>query len=169
MEFELIELPELQYNKVHFYTIKKEGAKKPEFKDFLDRMLVLGNDNPRILEDLKQIRAEIKAIGTKFFAENHRFKKEGKAYALATHYPKRKEMDGIYGLRLYCVIVSKEIVILVNGGDKTKKKAKDCPNVTMKFHDANHLDSRIREYIKEQSLKIVGPFLEVEKNEVLYW
>jgi len=169
LEFEICEIPILNFDKVHFYTIIKEGASKSEFKDFLDRMQILGEKDKRVLQDLEQIKSEIKAIGTKFGATPRRFKKEKNAYALATHYPKRKNKVGIYGLRIYCIVVNENIVILMNGDDKTAKTAQDCPNVRMKFFDANHLDNRIREYLKNDVLKICGTFLVMNDDETLYW
>lgn len=167
MEFEILEIPVLQFDKVHFYTIKKEGYEKSEFKDFQDKMLQLGKADPRVLNDLEQIKSEIILIGQKFGAEERRFKPERGAFALATNYPKRNNSDGIYGLRVYCLLVSEEIVILLNGGDKTAKTAQDCANVRMSFYEALHMQKRIDDYLKQGVLKKIGPFLVNEDEEPL--
>lgn len=50
--------------------------------------------------------------------------------------PKRKYLDETIDLRLYCHWVSKNVVILFNGGIKTANFAQDCPNVSRHFYNA---------------------------------
>jgi uncharacterized protein with ParB-like and HNH nuclease domain len=168
LEFYIESIPNLSFNKVRFYTIRKEGCDKSEFKDFLDRMNELSKKDSRVKEDLEEIRSQIKAIGKKFGAEPKRFKKEAAAFALALYYPKRKNKLGIYGLRVYCLILSDEIVILMNGGDKTANKAKDCRNVSMHFHEANKFYKIIADYINDNTITRYGRDLYNEQNEPLF-
>ena len=167
-EFELLGIPKLSFKKVRFYTIQYEGAKKSEFKDFTDRMKKLSKTDSRVSEDLDEIRSQIKAIGNKFGASESKFKKEMSAFALALDYPLRNNSDGIFGLRLYCIIISNEIVVLLNGGDKTNKVAQDCDNVSMHFRNANHMDTVIKNYIKDGTLEIIGRDLLNPEEETLY-
>lgn len=169
LEFELSSIPALSFTKVRFYTIKIEGARKSEFKDFSDRMLKLGKTDPRVLEDLNEIRSQIKAIGNKFGVSINKFKKEGSAFALALNYPLRERNDGIYGLRVYCIIVSEQIVILMNGGDKTMLKAQDCKNVSMHFHNAKHFTKVISDYIRSRTLNKYGRDLLNDDEDQLYY
>ncbi|RMA56654.1 hypothetical protein [Ulvibacter antarcticus] len=152
MEFKLLALKTLSFNKVRYYSIQKEGFEKSEFKDFTDRMILLGASDSRVLSDLIEIRSQLKLIGDKFGAKTNKFKMEGKAFGLALQYPSRKNKLGIYGLRVYCIILSDNIVILMNGGDKTKKKAQDCSNVSIYFHEANHFTTIFNNYIQDGTL-----------------
>jgi len=52
-------------------------------------------------------------------------------------------------IRLYCLYVSKNIVILFNGGIKTKQKAQDCENVKRYFLEAEKLTAIIDSMIRE--------------------
>lgn len=168
MYFEIQEIEQIRGTKVRFYTIIKDGHEKTEFKDFLDRMTFLGNSNPRIMEDLEELKSQIKLIGNKFGADPRRFKNESGAFALAKYYPKRKNKDGIFGLRVYCLIVSDAIVIILNGDDKTALKNRDCPKIRMKFHEAVRLSQIISDYIKDGTLRKDGVFLTNPDNEQLF-
>jgi hypothetical protein len=169
LEFEILHIPILNFAKVKFYTIKKEGSYKSEFKDFFDKMSLLGTENKRVLEDLNEIRSQLRKIGEKFGACPKRFKPEGSVFALATHYPKRKNKDGIFGLRMFCLIISPQIVIILNGGDKTALKAQECENIKMKFHEAIFTQKVISDYLGRNGCLVAkGKELVNPDNDILY-
>lgn len=55
-------------------------------------------------------------------------------------------------LRLYCMRLSGGIVILFNGGVKESLAAQDSPDLSMKFHDAQHFAKKIEEYLREKDI-----------------
>jgi len=56
-------------------------------------------------------------------------------------------------IRLYCLYVSKNIVIHFNGGIKTKQKAQDCENVKRYFLEAEKLTAIIDSMIREREIE----------------
>lgn len=168
-EFRIVKIPSLNFKKVQFYTVHKEDSDKSEFKDFTEKMILLSKSDPRVKRDLEEIRSQIKKIGSKFGANPRRFKKERKAFALAQYYPERMENDGIYGLRVYCLIISENVVIMLNGGDKKHTDPTDCKNVSIHFHNANYLHDRIQDYIKDRTLTIEGKEIVNLDDEPLFY
>lgn len=59
--------------------------------------------------------------------------------------PKGKYLDKAIDLRLYCHWVSRNVVILFNGGVKTANKAQDCPNVSIHFYNAQSWTKQLME------------------------
>jgi hypothetical protein len=59
--------------------------------------------------------------------------------------PKGKYLDDAIDLRLYCHWVSKNVVILFNGGIKTSNNAQDCPNVSSHFYNAQSWTKQLTE------------------------
>jgi hypothetical protein len=58
-------------------------------------------------------------------------------------------------LRLYCLPLNKQVVILFGGGIKTADKAQDCPNVGSHFKLANKLAEAIDEAIKQGDIDLL--------------
>lgn len=168
-EFRLLKIPSLNFDKVQYYTIHKEDFPKSEFKDFTDRMILLSKSDKRVKRDLDEIASQLHKIGSKFGATPNKFKQERKAFALAQFYPERKNKKGIYGLRIYCLIISERIVILLNGGDKKCTDPTACENVSIHFYQANYLADIIQDYIKDQTLSIVEKDIVNFDNDPLFY
>lgn len=66
-----------------------------------------------------------------------------------------------FDLRLYCLRLNNNVVILSNGGIKTTNQAQDCPNVSRHFRQANILSKKITD-------AIVNNEIEVSKDDILY-
>ena len=165
-EFEIHRI--IEFEKVQYYTIKYCDNEVSEYVEFRNKVAKLIPVDSRCEDDLAEILAQMELIGKKFGATPKRFKPEGAAYALATHYPKHKNNDGIYGLRLYCLILNENCVILLNGGDKKEKKAMDCGNVSMHFSNANILAKVFKEYISSMTLVLNGKNMVNVLDEGLY-
>jgi len=54
-----------------------------------------------------------------------------------------------YGLRLYCIYLSSRIVILLNGGIKTRLNPLDCLNVSVHFKRCKQLALKIKKGIQD--------------------
>ena len=123
---------------VDLYTIEridKNGFYElNEFDKFCDKMTSNGGRDIRQLEEVQAIIQEITDIEG---ALESMFRKEGLFYALPSHPDKHRfwDSDGInhFGIRLYCVIVTTNVLILLNGCSKTNQNPKKCENCKNHF------------------------------------
>lgn len=90
------------------------------------------------------------------------FRSERSAEALPPHWAKFKDSDGItdFGLRLYCIRVSAEILILLNGDRKTTQSPLDCSKCKPHFEFANKIADAFYE------AKHVNKEIEIDGQEI---
>ncbi len=131
---QIIKIREFSTPRVNFYTIQFDGKKISEFADFHARLSVNEENN----EELNEIFDTLDNIGKRGAFRKY-FREEDNAYALP---PKDCCMISTYdyGIRLYCVVLSPRIVILMNGNrKKTQKALEEGSNVSKFFRQANSL------------------------------
>lgn len=150
MIVQLIPIPALTFNKVHYYSVRYEGREYSEFNDFQLRMAV---DNS---VELAEINQYIKNIGSKYGADPRHFRDEGAADGLPPPYHQFLESDNSddYGLRLYCIRLSSSVVVLLNGDRKTKLKVQDCENCKPHFEKAGALAKKITQAILDRDMEV---------------
>lgn len=106
-----------EHDKVNFYTISFDGEKS-EFDKFLDQF-----DNGKYIGQLNLILSDLDVIGAKGAFERD-FRREGKPSdnlcALPSNWVTCK-------LRVFCLRISEDIVILGNGYEKTKRTYNEIP------------------------------------------
>lgn len=134
-------IEEVQFSKVTFYSVVIENEEKSLFQDFISRM----KNNPT--NDYFQLIHHLTELGQIYGAKPERFRFENDAHAV----PKFKTLKT---LRLYCLRISDEIVILFNGDYKTAKKVQECPKTYPHFLLANTLSKKISLAIIEKELQI---------------
>lgn len=134
---QILKIEEISTINVTFYTIKFEGKSVSEITDFYDRM----ESDDSNYEELNIIDATINEIGQKSALDRYFSRKEQDAYALPTYsdlHLGNSEND--FGIRLYCVVLSYEIVFLLNGDrKKTQSAQNEKSNVSRFFYMANSL------------------------------
>lgn len=123
------------YDKVDLYTIEKldnSGVTLlDEFKTFRNRMDANGGRDKRQLLEMDAILNEIL---TKYGAVEEMFRREGdnNFRAIYPHEYKGRfwDSDGVthFGLRLYCLRVNDEALIILGGCSKTKQDPLECPD-----------------------------------------
>lgn len=142
----------LIFGKVIFHTIQIEGKNETEYENFIIRH----STPPEILEDLINLQTWIEKIGNDIGAKCDYFRDE--SYFSTTEAlppPNSKMIELPVGdLRLYCMRVNEQTVILFNGGVKTTDKAQDCPNVRPYFIQANQLTNAIDKLVNEREITI---------------
>lgn len=147
----LEELEDLSGAKVTYYTVLFEGNAYNELEDFFIRH----QQNEAIRDELTDLVGWIQKIGNRIGAHIRYFRHERNAYALP---PNREllEIDYTENLRLYCMRISESIVILFNGGIKTKiaRTPDECPTVRKYFNEALALTEAIDEKIKEKEITL---------------
>lgn len=148
-------VPTLSTQIVGFYSIRFEDKSQTEFEDFLRKHVL----NSQYGEQLIEIRSWLTKIGKKGALKQY-FKHEQKADALPVFYNCELE-NGEYGLRLYCIRWTENIVILLNGAEKTASKAQDCPQVLPHFRRANEIAKQLDEARRNKEL-------ECDHNSLIY-
>lgn len=154
-------LKPFSFNKVWYYTVQIEGNQVDEFRDFTGRF----KDDPEYQDNYQHILSWIKRIGEKIGAKQNYFRHEGASEALP---PSKKfqqkealnylenELDQYNTLRLYCLRITDEVVILFNGGIKTTQSAQESPGLKKYFDQGNKLSKIITQKIKDQEIEIEG-------------
>lgn len=111
--------------KVNFYSVHFEGDEYNETDKFIKRFI----NDPKYQENFQTIIYWISKIGSLGALERY-FRPEGKAKAIPIDTSK---------LRLYCIRVSDEILILGNGGIKSSNSVKDSPDCYPHFQCMNNV------------------------------
>ena len=106
------------------------------------------------MQELIQLITQV--IGNKYGAKQAFFnRQENKAVALP---PKgtfaEVKIQSNFPFRLYCYRINENIVILFNGGLKTAQKVADCPDLSMKFRDAQIFVKAIEEGFYEKFIEV---------------
>ena len=136
-------IDELSADLVDFYTVRLGDNELTEIELFDEK------DFPKHQEEIQIIYNVIEAMKTKG-ARLHYFKtNEGPADALPR--VSQEIMDANkddYGIRLYCVRLTDNLVILVNGGIKTKIDPTLCNNVSPHFRRTYRIASNLDKLLK---------------------
>lgn len=131
---------------VTFYSPKVDGSDGSEMDKFLLRMEAISGIQPALQELLELI---IETIGNTYGAQDAFFNRfENRVTALPPRgHIKISELELDYKgfpLRLYCLALSEEVVILFNGGIKDAQTAQESSGtLSMKLYEANEFARRI--------------------------
>lgn len=160
---QIIPIPSLKFEKVHYYTIRLGDKTVSEFRDFQQRMGAIATN----ITELAEINRHIEKIGTETGAYERHFRHEGAADGLPPPYHKFIEAEGPgnYGLRLYCIRLSPSVVILLNGDRKTALKVNDCEKCKPHFTNAVKISLKLNNAIAENYVYINNEEKEIEVDE----
>ncbi len=141
-----------------------DGREHNEFDDFVYRMKQV----ERCKIELQKLSARISSIGNNYGALKQYFRHERKADALPGndyHYLEENEDgDEEYGLRLYCLRLTNEVVLLLNGDMKTDRDPEKCNNCKKYFKLANQVARAIEKDIEDGTLSIYGKEIEMDDD-----
>jgi len=165
-EVKIVIRKELDFTRVRYYTLRFETEKKTELEKFYE------NHQKEYSESVYYIKMWIAEIGEKFGAQTRFFRPEDNAYALP---PPTKELRCVdievgqenMNLRLYCIVLSPEIVILVNGGIKESDATNGSPTCWEQYLLASNIASQIKNMAKQGNLMIKGKLLKRKKSFIL--
>lgn len=148
------------YKKVTYYSIRIEEDELNETDKFYERFM---NDK-EWEEEFSDLLTWIEYIGEIEGASKNLFRAEQGAQALPPptfEMNKRGKLYEIgYNLRLYCLVINEQIVILLNGGIKESQTAQDSPDLVAKFRLATNLNKVINDKIISRELIIENNRLE---------
>ena len=153
------------YQKVNFYTFKFEDDEFSETNKFFNKFEM----DVSVKEDLEHLVIWLSLIGRKYGAKIPFFRNEASAQALPPPMSMMIKEVIVNDLRLYCLRINDEIVILANGGIKKSQKVQDSPDLISHFRFANIMSKQIDELIKEKEIRFNGKFiLNLEEIELIY-
>jgi hypothetical protein len=151
-----------EYKYVNYYTIRLEIDEKREELTEAEKFYEIYDDvTHENFHEFDKIVRVIDGMGNHTRgAELRLFRFEDLAHALP---PKVKDAHNLLDieiiehsqLRLYCIRLTNEVVILLNGGVKTTNTAQDCPNVKHHFRFAQAVAKAIDDLMKEGVIEIV--------------
>ena len=140
-----IELKELQeFEKIKYYTIQIENEDRSETQKFVDRF-----KESEYRFEFEVIFYHIKKMGEKRGADERFFRYEREAHALPPYF----EGEG-GNLRLYCIRISNDIVILGNGGVKTADTYQDSPDCKPHIELLLNFNFVFTQHVKEGEITI---------------
>lgn len=162
-EINIVLKRDLDFTKVRYYTLKFGDENITELDKFYD------NYQDEYSRSVSYIKMWIAEIGEKFSAETRFFRPEDNAQALP---PPTKELRCLdieidkknMNLRLYCIVLSPEIVILVNGGIKESDATRDSPTCWKQYSFTSNISSQIKKMIQQGNLTIKGKMLKRSKS-----
>lgn len=70
-------------------------------------------------------------------------------------------------LRLYCIKLNQNIVILINGAEKTADTAQDCPNVVHHFRRANKIATQIDNALYQKDIIVDFDKLIIDRDFII--
>jgi hypothetical protein len=146
------------FRKVRYYTFQIEGHEQTETDKFFSKLEFA----EQIADDLNRLNRLILTIGERTGAVIDLFRPEDEAVALPPkpnfRFSKILQIREIEhnSLRLYCIWISEEIVILANGGVKTSQKTEDSSDLMPHFRFVKSMGKQINKLIIENSFTFEG-------------
>jgi hypothetical protein len=136
-----------EHEKITFYSIRFEGDTLCEFEKFMKAFMTI----PQYQNDIKRIAYWIDKIAQRGALERHFRTSEGKmkdgVCAIPIEFSK---------LRLYCLRLSDELLILGNGGVKKEKTYNQDERLRFCVETLSKLDSLIKIKQKQNIISIKG-------------
>ena len=141
------------FQKVNYYTFQVDGRTQSETDSFFSRF----ENDVEMTNDINLLVTWIAEIGQRRGAKQRYFRFENDANALPPPARIMAELGDDYcRLRLYCIRLSDEVVILANGGIKTGRTVQDSPELLTRFRFANKMASQLNALIQSRELIING-------------
>lgn len=145
-------LSSLCSEKLTVYSCYLGDNEYTEFEDFNEKANRFEGGHLKEIYLIKEILAKMKNKGAKEFY----FKEERNAHAL----PKLTEAqiqlfdNPDFGIRLYCIRLRDDVLILLNGGIKTTQNPEDCPNVRAHFRRVVQIATKIDKAIIQKEINL---------------
>lgn len=152
----LLQIPNMRYRKVTYYTVWQLNAEKPEFELFRQRFRQ--HQTKAVHEDYQRIINRIDDMGEHHGCREHYFVPERNAHRI--NQPVAPEVKAYFNgrgesrLRLYCIRISKSVCVLLNGDVKTARTAQECPQVGHHFHFAISVANSIQQMTTDKTLAL---------------
>ena len=144
------------FKKVTYYTIRLEDELYSETEKFILRF----ESDEQYQQDLENILALLVILGNEKGTKSRFFRDESAAQALPPEIKEALRENWVQfidaGLRLFCLRMTDEVVILLNGGIKSSQKMNDSPDLVTKFRIAQQISKAIDAKLRHRELQIIG-------------
>jgi hypothetical protein len=144
------------FKKLTFYSVRIEDESYSEVEKFILRF----QQDDKHKDELENILALLKIMGNEKGALPIFFRDESQAQALPPERYVAIKQNMLHfidaDLRLFCLRLSNEIVVLFNGGIKESQKTQDSPDLFPKFRLAQRICKTITQKIIDKELVIHG-------------
>jgi hypothetical protein len=149
-----------RYDYITYYTVLFEDRSDSEAERFFSRNELRENH----LTALQQIARWLKRIGQRRKGAQADFFRSVQGFheLPPPRYKLQKFGDDTLELRLFCMRLSENIVILFNGGIKTSEATQDSPDLLPHFREASKLTKAI-----DQSLALPHPDIKIEGKSLI--
>ena len=152
----------LRYEHVTYYTVRIEVDDKKEDENEFEKWISKHSQDDSIKDEYQDLISFLERMGKELSAKKRYFRHERKAGALPPNWkklkPQEKEAHVTYSknLRLYCMRITKSVVILFNGDIKSirARTAEECPKVRKFFRQANNFAKSIDEAISNREIQV---------------
>jgi hypothetical protein len=142
------------FKKVTFYSVRLENQPYSEIEQFILRF----KQDKKYKDELDNILALFKIMGNEKGAMPFLFRDESQAQALPPERYIAIKQNLVHfidaDLRLFCLRISNQIVVLFNGGVKESQKTQDSPDLLPKFRLAQRLCKAITQKIIDRELLV---------------
>jgi hypothetical protein len=168
----LVVIEELyRFRRVCFYTARFDDEELSETEKFIRRILKTPELEQEYGEEMDRLTQGFQLIGNVYGARSQYFRMENNAEALP---PPRGSLQALElgidnRLRIYCLRLSDEVVILLGGGIKTAMTVQESPEARMPFQFAQRIAGLVNEALRESRFTIVGPDILSDSNERLLY
>ncbi|OHX65135.1 hypothetical protein [Flammeovirga pacifica] len=156
------------YENVTYYTLQEVDEEGEPIGDSETDQFIGSFMDTEYRSNIQELFKSIEIIGEEYGALDRFFRHEQSAHGLPPPTSLFSTIlnvsDAEIPLRLYCLRVTEEVVILFNGGNKTAEKAQDCPNVAPHFNFANRAANSIDQLILSRDIQIDGKDLECSET-----
>lgn len=145
-------IDELSWGQVTFYTVLIDDSTDTEFELFDAKTF---NQHENEVEYIYNVINQMAYRGAKTFY----FKPERNANAIniLQSIIDDNAQNNDFGIRLYCIRLTNNLVVLLNGDIKTKLKPDECPNVKKHFKMAIALAKKLDAAILDKELNLGQP------------
>jgi disulfide oxidoreductase YuzD len=144
------------YKKVRYYTFHIEEQEESETLKFFNKLKTQSD----YANELNELANWLFEIGNKYGALPFLFRFEDEAVALPPNFQGQRrvfiEKIEKNNLRLYCIWISEEIVILANGGVKLSAVVQDSIELMPHLRFAKAMGKQINRLIVEGNFRFMG-------------
>lgn len=144
------------FKKVTYYALQYEEHNESEPNKFFRKL----ENEVDYEEDITNLVQWLIEIGENRGAKQYLFRIEEAAEALPPPAKQMKVLElDVEEIRLYCIRINDNVVILGNGGIKTTNKAQDCPNCGPHFRLINSIARQLNRKISDGEFIISGKLI----------
>ena len=154
---------DFDFEKVRFYAVKFEEDDKNQLDQFFSKY------ENKYSESVYYIQKWLAEIGEKRGATSRYFRTTDNYDYLPPSAKEIKLFDGEIEnskmlLRLYCIVLSEEVVLLVNGGVKESQNTQKSPTCWIQAMFTSNLATQIAKQFDQGNCELIGKRLKMNKN-----